>query len=139
MARSKRTTEQSSHQLAIALVLFGLAVLVASFLWPRLVSDDQVWSKQQARDHARASANLHKMTHEAAEAQLNTSPGNEPHRKRMEAELNEAKASYQSSRAALDRAQRTRHTAATVMRWTGIAFVLAGIGQYLAVRSSARG
>ena len=120
-------------RLAIVCIVLGLILLGGSFAWPRLIKDDHVWSDDQAHQLSQAAAELHHMTHAAAEAQLKNISDAE--RARWDAELKATEEHYDKYRSELDRAKRVRNTAAVVMRWSGVALLLIGIVRYIALKS----
>jgi multidrug resistance efflux pump len=111
----------------------GLILLLSSFLWPHLLKDDWVWDEMQAQEHASAAANLHQMTHEAAEIQVDERRS-EAAKEQAAAELKAAQNRYEGSRQKLERARASRQTATTALRWLGVALLVVGLVGYMAVR-----
>ncbi len=123
---------------AVSAIVMGLALLVASFAWPVVVQRNWVWDDRQAHEHSQSAANLHQITHATAEVQID-SKSNDAAKQRAAAELKAAKDRYQASRRALERARGTHRTAALVMRWVGVTFLLVGTIRYMALQENTRG
>ncbi|MCP4190397.1 MAG: hypothetical protein GY768_07195 [Planctomycetaceae bacterium] len=122
-----------STSFATGLIFVGLALLGLSYVWPLIVSQDLVWSKEQATENAQASAGLHEMTHMAAHSDI--SKDSPAEKEQMKLQLEKAQQRFSDSRAKLDRARNVRQTAAQVLRWGGISLAVIGVIYSLASRS----
>lgn len=123
---------------AVSAIVIGLALLVTSFAWPFVLQRNWVWDERQAEEHSQAAANLHQLTHETAEVQIDPKIDDQA-KQQAAAALKSAKDRYQASRHALQRARGTHRTAAIVMRWVGVAFLLVGTIRYMALKENAGG
>jgi hypothetical protein len=122
-------------RLAVALTLAGLALVTLSWVWPSVVTPERVWSEEQAKESSKASANLHKRVHEAAEAaeRRGATPG-QPDAE-FDAAIEEQKRAFDEAQAKLDRARQIRFGPIAWFRWIGAVCTLAGLGTYITVRS----
>jgi hypothetical protein len=102
-----------------------------------LFQDDWVWDETQAQEHSAAAANLHQLTHESAEVQVNETISL-AEKQRAADELDAAERRYEASRQKLERAQASRQTTAVVLRWLGVALLIVGLLRYSAVREKTR-
>jgi hypothetical protein len=125
------------NPLAFAVIIAGLGLAVFSFVWPSLVRwRSPGWTEEQAQAHAEASANLHYLAHTRAH-QLEDAHGAvgekaDSHHARQVSDqvLDDARAQYQNSWAALERARHAGEGTAAWMKWIGIALALAGVGGF---------
>ena len=131
-----------------AVMGIGMFLVVLSFLWPRIVGTEMVWSEEQARELSEASAEMHRLVHESAHgttqaSQTDRSHGEtagaaSPNHEEGEPEaLRAARERYRRSEAGLQRAQSLQQGPAAVFKWTGIVLALAGAVGYFVVRSLA--
>ncbi len=118
---------------AIVCIALGFVLLLSSFLWPQLFKDKWVWDDTQAQELSAAAANLHQLTHESAEIQVDER-SDAAEKQRAADELAAAQSRYQASRQQLERAQASRQSTAVVLRWLGVALLIIGLLRYTAVR-----
>lgn len=102
--------------LSLLAIILGIPLAAAPWWWPEFVGGQRAWSNAQAAEYSKASANYHHAAHESGD----TSGG-------VSQAAVEAQARYQRNREALDQARSAGQTAATVMRYLGIAILFAGL------------
>jgi hypothetical protein len=116
--------------LLLTFAVIGVLLIALSFLWPCLVRTDMVWGDPQAREHARAAAELHQLAHERAHATESN------HRHDAES-LAAARRRYERSQAELQAARSFRRRPTTLLRWAGVVCCLAGGVGYWVLRAAA--
>jgi hypothetical protein len=127
---------KSTHLWA-GLIVCGLLLMSISAVWPQLAQlRGGPWTEQQALEHSRIAADLHRLGHEVAHAD------DPPHRASSEddatnraADYQEARARYQQSDAQLRNAQFWSQDVAEWIRWFGLACCLLGTVGYYFIRS----
>ncbi len=112
----------------------GLALLLASLAWSQWVPTQWVWTPQQAQEQSQSAAEMHRMTHVAAEASIDDQL-TASRRAAIQAELDAAKQRHAHSQAALDNARRKTQTVPRLLRWAGVVLMIAGVLRYAALRS----
>lgn len=132
-----------ARKLCLVGLIAGVLLVALSLLVPWLRGPRAVWTEEQAQQHARSAAKLHALSHRRAKAEaarqagksLPPGPHEHVHAEHEEAptelQLQQARAEFESTKAALDRAKTSGRTAAAVLRGLGIACVLCGGGGYL--------
>lgn len=115
--------------MAVIMLAVGLVLFVVSLLWSTFMPTDLVWSREQGVEQARASTQLHKLTHDRAHAE--ESNISEARKEEARRQLAESKKRFEASRAALERAQTLRRRIPFAMRWSGVAIMVIGLGIYL--------
>jgi type II secretory pathway pseudopilin PulG len=123
--------------LSAGLIILGLLLMAISAVWPGLVQlRGGLWTEQQALEHTKMAADLHRLEHELSHA------GNSSRRASSEgdaanstANYQEAKAHYRQSDAQLRSAQFWSLDVAEWIRWFGMACCLLGTIGYYVVRS----
>lgn len=125
-----------SDRFAIALICCGMFLLGGSFLWPVLLPKKAFWSEEQALEKSKAAADLHRMTHVAADARLEDI--GEAERQAVMNKLNDAQTRFDESNSALYRAQRVRDITPLVMRWCGVALAIVGVVRHQMIQSDDR-
>jgi len=110
----------------IVLAVVGIGLMVLSFVWPSMVSDESVWSEEQAREHAELAADVHhsvcSLGHESGTHDDDSSTA--------------VKQRYERSAAELKAAQAYRGKTAAYFRWAGIACTLLAVGAYHVSRAA---
>jgi hypothetical protein len=119
-----------SRVAAVFLIVLGIVALVASTVVPALLPTEAFWSQQQAEEKAIAASRLHQITHEAGHIQ-DSKTASQAEKQRAQRELAEAKARYQQSQSALDRAQFWRDTVPMALRWSAAGLSAVGLLIYL--------
>lgn len=107
--------------LASVLICAGVLMIGASLLLPEQSLARSGWSDEQAVQYQAAAANLHRLSHEAAEA----SPGEQAEAIRRE--LDEAQAKYNHLRTELDAARGLTGRVTKTLRLLGVALALVGV------------
>ncbi len=118
------------------LVIAGVCLVSLSFAWRSIVGQRGTWTKAQAENHARLSKSLHERSCQQADGPADAhkthghgdSQSDEP-------STEELKASYEQSRAELERAQNRGATTALVLRWLGAVCTVVGGAGYLVLRN----
>jgi ABC-type transport system involved in cytochrome bd biosynthesis fused ATPase/permease subunit len=111
----------------------GIVLVVLSLIWPSIIGK-AVWSEQQAREHATAAAELHRLAHGHAHAADHAAGVEGEHNR---GSLEEAKQRYERSQDMLQRAKTYRQGTARLLRWAGTACSLLGAAGYFLLRSAA--
>jgi hypothetical protein len=111
--------------LGLLLTIIGSLLVGLSFLWPVLFPPASRWTTEQAEEHSKAGALLHKLALGG-----HTEPKGNAHGKPMprasKDELDAARQRWEESKKALDSAKSAGHNTAAWLRWSGAA--LAAIG-----------
>jgi hypothetical protein len=122
------------------LMLAGVVLVLLSAAWTGVVSPTAFWSEEQAQQHAKAAADLHRLGHEAADA---ASPGlghaghQHPAREPFDpAALEAARQRFQDTSSQLESARSRQNGTATMLKWLGIITALAGVGFYYVLHGS---
>lgn len=114
--------------LSVGLIIFGLLLLASSVVWPYILqSRGGIWTEQQALEHAKIAADLHRLGHERTHkddfspqtSHQDVSSNNDTNYKKV-------KARYQQSDAQLRSAQFWSQDAVEWIKWFGIACCLFG-------------
>lgn len=123
--------------ISAGLIVLGLLLMVISAVWPELVQlRGGMWTEQQALQHTRIAADLHRLEHELSHADApSRQRSNDDNDPNSAASYQQAKARYQQSDAQLRTAQFWSLDAAEWIKWFGIAFCLLGTIGYYFVRS----
>ncbi len=100
----------------IGLVVLGMLLIVAAFLWPRLMPTENLWTDDQATEYSAAAAHYHNLSFQYA---------NRTDQKSV-SEVESAEEEYEQKRKQLDSALSWRAMGETLFRWTGIASSIAG-------------
>lgn len=136
---------------SLGLAGLGLLLIVISFVWPTMVPTEEIWSAQQAREHAQAGANLHYLQHQRihkhdhqpgkSHRHAPTDPSHQDHPQDDESDdqpddgsFQAAQQRYDRSRMELKAAQSYRGRIAGYFRWTGFTCSLVGIVGYCLLR-----
>lgn len=131
----KRWCMNRMRVMAIVTLVVGLMLFITSLVWGFLMPTHLVWTHEQGVEQARASTQLHKLTHEAAHAEVsNKSEAQKEEARRL---LAESKKRFEASRAALENAQTMRQRIPFVMRWLGVGLMVLGLGVYLVAKNEA--
>ena len=110
----------SKKRVASLIVLsIGVLLLIAASVLPQLLPTETFWTPEQGAEHATASARLHQATLQSAERQ-ESKRATEADRQHAQQELAAARARFESSQAALKRAQYWRETVPRICRYAGI-------------------
>lgn len=107
--------------------------MAASFVGPCFIqSRGGIWTDQQAIEHTKAAANLHRFRHEGSdEEDSKVAPSHQDVSSTNDAAYNQVKARYQESEAQLLRAQFWAWEAAEWIKWIGVVFCFLGaLGLY---------
>jgi hypothetical protein len=118
---------------SVGLIIFGLLLIVNSAVWPRLVQfKGGLWTEQQALEHAKIAADLHRLGHELTHTDDSSHHASrEDYASNNSANYQQVKARYQQSDAQLRSAQFWSQDVAEWIKWFGIACCLLGtIGFY---------
>ncbi len=104
--------------IGIGCLLVGLVLAAVSFLLPSLDNGSRVWSNEKAQQYQQSAERIH---------QLSGSPSGVPNAAERQALLD---AQEEHDRLDNERRQAVASAAwrATALRWTGITFILAGLG-----------
>jgi hypothetical protein len=127
------------NRVATSLMALGLLLVACSFLLPILLPEGKMegsWTKEQAQEHAKASANLHRLAHEQIHAQ--ESPAEHQHHAGdhpkysadLKREFEEAKTKYERGDAKLKQAQSLPGWIGFWLGCTGSVLLVAGVGFY---------
>jgi hypothetical protein len=123
MANSTPPASSRGWQKALAagLIVAGITLIALSFFWPGKSSRRGAWSDAQAEQYQAASLKLHGLSHDIAHAP--------PQRKQeVDEELKKARAEYDAIRAELDAALSRPQRLGWMLRFAGLACLLAGSG-----------
>ena len=117
----------------VSLVILGLGLLllVTASLLPQLLPTSTFWTPEQGAEHATASARLHQTTLQSAEKQDSTKV-TEADKVHAQQELSAARARFDASTAALQRAQYWRETVPRACRYVGLVVGCLGALGYFA-------
>jgi type II secretory pathway pseudopilin PulG len=119
-----------SRLAAMVLIVLGVLLLVASSLLPALLPTRYFWTEEQAREQAAAASRHHQAMYQSANIQ--SSPeASESDKEHARQEAAAAKARFEHSRAALERAQFWRQTLPNILRWTAAGMATVGVLLYL--------
>ncbi len=130
---------------AIALIIAGMLMLLASICWPRLQPAEDAWSEEQAVEQSNASTNLHQMAHRAgiSVSSIERSKDADEVKQRRKAEVMEeleaAQQRFATSRQTLDDVRSRRQSRPIFMRWIGIGLMLVGVSLHMIVRGNRPG
>jgi hypothetical protein len=122
-----------SQVAAISLILLGIAVLAVSSIITLLLPTSSFWTEEQAREQSAAAARLHQVLHESGHTQISQTASTAD-KLQAQQELDAARARYQQSKAALEKAQFWRRTVPSVLRWTAGGLSLIGVLIYLSTK-----
>jgi hypothetical protein len=125
---------KKSQLAAVGVILLGMAMLTVATLLPMLLPTSTFWTDEQAQEQATASSRLHQVTHRTAHMQ-ESKTASAADKLQAQQELEAAKARYDASRAALDRAQFWNRRLPSILRWTGSGVALLGVLAYVSATS----
>jgi type II secretory pathway pseudopilin PulG len=114
--------------LSVGLIIFGLLLMAGSVAWPYIIQTrGGMWTEQQALEHAKIAANLHRLGHQRAHID-DGSPKTSHNDAALNSDANyeKAKISYQQSDAQLRSAQFWSQDVADWIKWCGCACCLFG-------------
>jgi hypothetical protein len=130
-----------------ALMAVGLVLMIAGFVWPRIVGDS-VWSEEQAGRMSRAGADVHRLQYQHAstrDRENGTQSGlssverleGNPHKSadRLKAELDQAREDWDKAQSELDWARAKRNGPAAVLWWLGVVNCLFGVAGFFVLRT----
>lgn len=98
----------------------GIVLIVVSFVWPSMVSNESIWSRQQAQEHADLAANVHASQHPRSQ-------DSDTHDDDSSAAV---KQRHERSAAELKAAIAYPGKTAAYFRWAGIACSLLAVAAY---------
>jgi type II secretory pathway pseudopilin PulG len=115
--------------LSVGLIILGLLLMASSLAWPYIVqSTGGIWTEQQALEHAKNAADLHRIVHESTHTDdLPPQSSQQGDPTINDANYIQAKARYQQSEAQLQIAQFWSQGVAEWIKWFGAACSLLGI------------
>lgn len=130
-----------------ALMAVGLVLMIAGFVWPRVIGN-AVWSEEQAQRRSQAGSDVHRLQYEHAFAaeRENKSGENDrpfldqfgddpvPSADRVKAELDQAHEDWTQSDNELKWARTQRNLGAAVLWWLGVVSCLLGVVGYFVLR-----
>ncbi len=133
-----------ARKLCLVALICGLLLIALSLGVGWLRGPRTAWTEQEAQQHARSAAQLHKMAHRRAEAEAARQAGKSaavppPHRHAhgeedhppTDAQIEQARAEFVRTKAELDQARASGRTIAAVLRSLGLLCVVGGGGAYL--------
>ena len=129
----------TNRTLFTGLIIIGVMAILASWLWPYLVSDERVWSDTRAQQLTNATVNLHEQLHahgHAHEADFGHDHGGEEHSQLKHPDAIAASKRYRETQEQLESAKFWRSSVALYVRWAGSALALVGLFGFYAARSA---
>ena len=123
--------------LSVGLIIFGFLLMASSVAWPYLLQTrGGIWTEQQALEHAKLTADLHRFAHELTHKDgLATQKSHEDITSNNDRNYEKVKARYQQSDAKLHSAQFWSQDVAEWIKWFGIAYCLFGTLLFYLFRS----
>jgi hypothetical protein len=126
-----------------ALVVAGVCLVAISFVWPGIVGGKGNWNDEKAKEHARLSAEGHRLMHEQAEGPgghdkthaAKTAKETEAARKKADVARKEVERRFAEVDAELQRARNRGATTALVLRWLGAVCTIVGGAGYFVLRN----
>ena len=106
---------------AMLILLIGLGLIALSLIWRSISSGKTTWTDEKALAYQSASAEVHRLSMQAGESEPE-----KPSRK-LHDKLADAQSKYVDLRAELDAARSRPARIATILRYTGILFLAAGM------------
>jgi hypothetical protein len=113
---------------AMFLLLAGLGLIALSLVWPAISSGPSAWTDEKALAYQAASAKVHSLSMQAA------GTGPEQQTRELHDKLADAQTKYVDLRAELDAARSQPARLATILRYSGILLLAAGVIALLAKR-----
>jgi hypothetical protein len=131
-----------------ALMGAGLLLMIAGFIWPRVVGSS-VWSEKQAQRLSTAGADVHRLQYQhafATDGESNTGGGGQrrveqfddnpqPSTDRIKAELDQAREDWDQAKSELERARKMRSVPSHVLWWLGVVSCFLGVAGYFVLRT----
>jgi hypothetical protein len=114
---------------ALVLVIVGLLAMLVSASLPHFLPESMFWSAEQAQELSVASSRLHDVTFRTAET-LDSGTSSQTDKAQARQELDVARARFDQSREALDKAQSRQNRVPQMLRWGGIGLTLAGLALF---------
>ncbi|HMP05567.1 MAG TPA: hypothetical protein PJ982_04385 [Lacipirellulaceae bacterium] len=112
--------------LPAAAVIVGLLLLLVSFSWALLFPPQRSWTEEKSVRMAELGSQGNLLKFELIEAQNNPRMHGGKNAAELQAQYDAVNEEYMKLRAEFDNAAQSPKTAATYLRWSGIAFVVAG-------------
>jgi hypothetical protein len=122
----------------MGLIVIGVIAILASWLWPYLMSDDQLWNEARAQELNEATVNLHEQLHahgHAHEEDFGRDHGDEERSQLEHPDAIAASKRYRETQGQLKSAKFWRSSAVHYVRWAGSALALGGLIGFYATRS----
>jgi hypothetical protein len=126
-----------SRKMFTSLIALGVIAILASWLWPYLISGDRVWSEARAQELNQATVQLHEQLHahgHAHEEEFGHNHGDEEHSHLEHPDAIAASKRYRETQGHLESAKFWHSSASVYLRWAGFAVVLGGLTGLYAVR-----
>jgi hypothetical protein len=123
----------------MGLIATGVIAILASWLWPYLVSDAHVWSEARAQELNEATVDLHEQLHahgHSHEEDFGHHDGEEEHSQLEHPDAIAASKRYRETQGQLQSAKFWRSSASLYVRWAGSATALVGLIGLYAARSA---
>ena len=113
-----------------AVTIVGVILIILSFFWVAMFPPEDVWSEEQAKEHAQASALYHQLQHTVGGAHRHgpLGPQGKSSKQYTKADLAAAKLRWETSYAALQEAQGRGQSTKIWLRFGGIAVAAVGAG-----------
>lgn len=112
--------------LPTAAVVLGAALLLMSFCWALLFPPSQVWTQEKSARMAELGGQGHLLKFQLIEAKANPNMHGKKSAAELQAEFDKIDAEYKLLSDEFQGAKDSPKTAATYLRWSGVAFVIAG-------------
>lgn len=110
----------------------GVALLLFSFLFPYIFTDQGAWSPSDGQAYAAAAAELYRLTHEHGGHNHSHDGASTAHAE--PAELAAARERFETEKQRLEGAVGGRHFSRSLFKWTGVLFILAAGGGAIFLR-----
>lgn len=111
----------------------GIALLLFSYLYPYIFTDQGAWSQSDGQAYAAAAAELYRLTHTHGGHNHSHDGAHGTHAAEP-AELAAARVRFEAEKQRLDGAVGGRRFGRGLVKWTGVLFILAAAGGAILLR-----